>query len=134
MMNCVACKNPMVVLELNQVEIDYCLSCHGIWLDAGELEALLDNSGEAARLLQATAALAKGEPGRRRCPICRKRMLAANTPAPTPVEIDYCSRNHGLWFDRGELEEVVKFIEGGDTGKILHLLRDMFNRKQSSKG
>lgn len=133
-MECVACKKPMVVLELDQVEIDYCLSCGGIWLDAGELEALLGDSGETARLLQATAALAQGDPGRRRCPICRKRMLTAAVPAATSVEIDHCPRRHGIWFDRGELEDVVKFIEGGDTGKILHLLRGMFNRKQSSKG
>lgn len=133
-MQCVACKNPMVVLELDQVEIDYCLSCSGIWLDADELEVLLDDSAEAARLLQATAALAKGEPGRRRCPICRRRMNTAIIPAPAPVEIDYCPRRHGLWFDRGELEEVVTFIEGGDKGKVLRLLREIFNRKQSSKG
>ena len=37
-MNCPACKNSMVILELNQVEIDYCTACKGIWLDSGELE------------------------------------------------------------------------------------------------
>ena len=42
-MNCPVCKNePMVVLELRGVEIDYCLKCKGIWLDKGELELLLE--------------------------------------------------------------------------------------------
>jgi Zn-finger nucleic acid-binding protein len=133
-MHCVVCKNPMVTLELDQVEIDYCPSCGGIWLDAGELEALLEDSAAAGRLLQATSALTRGETGPRRCPICRKRMHTATIPAPSPVELDCCPRRDGIWFDRGELEDVVRFIEGGDTGKVLQLLRRMFNRKQSSKG
>lgn len=133
-MHCVACKNPMVTLELDQVEIDYCPSCGGIWLDTGELEALLESSAAAGRLLGTTAALTKGKTGPRRCPICRKRMPSAAIPASSPVELDCCPRGDGLWFDRGELEEVVHYIEGGDDGPVLLLLRRMFNRKQSSKG
>ncbi len=40
-MNCPVCKEPMIVLELDEVEIDHCISCGGIWLDAGELELLI---------------------------------------------------------------------------------------------
>lgn len=132
-MHCVACKNPMVTLELDQVEIDYCPSCGGIWLDAGELEALLEDSA-AGRLLEATSMLTQGKSGPRRCPICRKRMHAATIPGPSTVELDCCPRGDGLWFDRGELEEVVHYIEGGQDGPVLLLLRRMFNRKQLSKG
>ena len=39
-MDCPACKEPLIVLELNEVEIDNCVSCGGIWLDKGELERL----------------------------------------------------------------------------------------------
>ena len=49
-MNCPVCKNPMVVLELDQIEIDHCLHCGGIWLDAGELELLLETEEDKARL------------------------------------------------------------------------------------
>ena len=41
-MDCPVCKDAMIVMELNEVEIDHCLSCSGIWLDAGELELLLE--------------------------------------------------------------------------------------------
>ena len=37
-MDCPNCSDPMVVLEIEQVELDHCLSCGGVWLDAGELE------------------------------------------------------------------------------------------------
>jgi len=50
-MNCPVCKDSMVVLELEQVEIDYCTGCEGVWLDAGELELLLETEQERARLI-----------------------------------------------------------------------------------
>ncbi len=40
------------MLELDQIEIDHCLSCGGIWLDAGEIELLLETEQERARLLR----------------------------------------------------------------------------------
>ena len=42
----------MLVLELQQIEIDYCQECEGIWLDAGELELLLDDITESNKLLK----------------------------------------------------------------------------------
>ena len=32
-MDCPVCKNAMIVLELAEVEVDYCTDCSGIWLD-----------------------------------------------------------------------------------------------------
>ena len=45
-MICSVCENPMVVLELDQIEIDHCLHCGGIWLDKGELEEVIKLSSE----------------------------------------------------------------------------------------
>ena len=45
-MECMVCQEPMIVLELDDIEIDYCVICAGIWLDAGELELLLEDSKE----------------------------------------------------------------------------------------
>ena len=42
----------MITLELQEVEIDYCTDCGGIWLDAGELELLLGEPEKAAQLLK----------------------------------------------------------------------------------
>ena len=33
------------------MEIDYCTGCKGVWLDAGELEMLLDDEGKAKKLI-----------------------------------------------------------------------------------
>lgn len=126
-MHCVACKAPMVVLELDEVEIDYCPACRGIWLDAGELELLFENEADVKRLLGGVAS-GSSVAGQRRCPICRKKMRLAGIPTKTEIQIDYCLQNHGLWFDRGELDDIAAYIEGGDQGRVKTLLQAMFNR------
>jgi Zn-finger nucleic acid-binding protein len=30
------------MMERNQIEIDYCPSCRGVWLDKGELDKMID--------------------------------------------------------------------------------------------
>ena len=44
-MKCPTCPDSTLVLTERQgVEIDYCPSCRGIWLDRGELDKLLDRA------------------------------------------------------------------------------------------
>jgi Zn-finger nucleic acid-binding protein len=43
-MICPTCKNPMIVVEYQQIELDYCGSCRGVWFDNGELELLLSKA------------------------------------------------------------------------------------------
>lgn len=42
-MNCPACPDTTLVLADRQgIEIDYCPSCRGVWLDRGELDKLVE--------------------------------------------------------------------------------------------
>jgi Zn-finger nucleic acid-binding protein len=50
-LNCPFCSHPLIILELDQIEIDYCTNCMGIWLDEGELELLLQDSEEKSKFL-----------------------------------------------------------------------------------
>lgn len=41
-MKCPVCKTPgLLMTERLSVEIDYCPSCRGVWLDRGELDKLI---------------------------------------------------------------------------------------------
>ena len=124
-MNCPVCKEPMVVLELNQVEIDYCTACGGIWLDAGELELLLGNSKNKDDLLNSFVPDKKTKERKIRCPICLKKMNKVLCGRENKVLIDKCPDNDGLWFDRGELYQIVKMGGLGDNDKVTRMLRDM---------
>jgi Zn-finger nucleic acid-binding protein len=122
----------MIVLELEQVEVDYCTSCKGIWLDAGELELLLETSEERSRLTnifkEADAVKEKSHD----CPICRKQMKKFEIGEKGKVVVDKCKKNHGIWFDNGELQKVVEFGSVNKENKIINLLKDMF--ENSARG
>jgi len=41
-MKCPNCNETLLMTERNHIEIDYCPSCRGVWLDKGELDKMLD--------------------------------------------------------------------------------------------
>jgi uncharacterized protein len=46
-MKCPVCKEPDLVMSERQgIEIDYCPTCRGIWLDRGELDKIIEKSLE----------------------------------------------------------------------------------------
>jgi len=47
-MKCPIDNNDLVMTERQGVEIDYCPTCRGVWLDRGELDKIIDRSGDAA--------------------------------------------------------------------------------------
>ena len=128
-MDCPACKEPMVVLELRDVEIDHCLSCGGIWLDAGELELLLGDAAGRDRLLSSFEVDSGAGEAPRKCPICLKRMEKVICGTECKVRIDRCRRHHGIWFDAGELEEILRMGSLGGSTDVLDLLADMFGKR-----
>lgn len=44
-MNCPVDNTTLVMTERQGVEIDYCPKCRGVWLDRGELDKIIDRSG-----------------------------------------------------------------------------------------
>lgn len=41
---CPACQVSLVMSERQNVEIDYCPNCRGVWLDRGELDKIIERS------------------------------------------------------------------------------------------
>lgn len=128
-MNCPVCKTSMMVLELHQIEIDYCQQCSGIWLDAGELELLLDDTQEKKHLLESFHIDLKNKEKPRRCPKCSKKMNKVIAGDDKKVLVDKCKKEHGIWFDQGELHQVVELGSIDKNNKVIQLLNDMFAYK-----
>lgn len=129
-MDCPVCKeSAMITLELNEVEIDYCTVCNGIWLDAGELELLLGEPVKAKKLLDSFKIDLKSREKARKCPICDKKMQKVIVGSSQPVLlIDKCRRGDGLWFDKGELHDIFDRAQLDKDNKIQKLLADMFGQ------
>ena len=48
-MRCPVCNDTdLLMTERQGVEIDYCPSCRGVWLDRGELDRIIERSGDTA--------------------------------------------------------------------------------------
>lgn len=132
-MDCPVCKNAMITLELEDVEIDYCTDCGGIWLDAGELEMLLDDRQHAEKLLKSFKIDANSTEKPRKCPICLKKMQKIIVGQDTPtILIDRCRKGDGLWFDKGELQDIFNRAQLDKDSKIQKLLADIFGEKQNT--
>ncbi|WP_336072279.1 zf-TFIIB domain-containing protein [Nitratireductor rhodophyticola] len=41
---CPACRVELVMSERQNIEIDYCPKCRGVWLDRGELDKIIERS------------------------------------------------------------------------------------------
>jgi Zn-finger nucleic acid-binding protein len=52
-MQCPVCKEvTLVMAERQNVEVDYCPKCRGIWLDRGELDTIIERTMQATRVSQ----------------------------------------------------------------------------------
>lgn len=121
----------MVTLELAEVEIDHCIACGGIWLDSGELELLLGEPEKAEQLLNSFQTDANLSERPRKCPICDKEMQKIIVGSGKPaLLIDRCRKGDGLWFDRGELQDIIGRAELDKDNRIRELLADMFGQAQ----
>ncbi|RBI73574.1 hypothetical protein DQW77_08735 [Roseovarius sp. TE539] len=47
-MQCPIDGSELVMTERTGVEIDYCPKCRGVWLDRGELDKIIERSGQNA--------------------------------------------------------------------------------------
>jgi Zn-finger nucleic acid-binding protein len=43
-MNCPICNVPLQIAQRQDIEIDFCPKCRGVWLDRGELDKIIERS------------------------------------------------------------------------------------------
>ncbi|MBN2463184.1 MAG: zf-TFIIB domain-containing protein [Dehalococcoidia bacterium] len=115
-MRCLNCKSDMIVVEYNNIELDHCNDCHSVWFDSAELDLLLKslNLDSHNLLLDDILKLPEAESSekKRRCPICRKKLRKTTIGEHPSVLIDVCPQKHGLWFDSGEVAQLLKHLAG----------------------
>ena len=139
-MICPVCKYAMVVVEYHNIELDYCYSCKGVWFDSGELELLLKSQG-----LEEPKAFFDGifnsqelvsSEKKRKCPICGRKMKKTVIGGQPEILIDTCRDKHGLWFDGGEVGQLIKRLAGehptkhDSRGHVTGFLKEILEASQ----
>ena len=139
-MFCPVCRKVMIIVEHHRIELDYCPKCGGVWFDASELELFL----QAANLPEADFSPGfllrlpevKETTGGRKCPVCRRRMREVAIGEP-PIVLDVCKRGQGLWFDGGEVHQLLTHLAAttpsreGASQQVLAFLGDTFKARQN---
>lgn len=115
-MKCPVCKVPLIVLERQKIELDYCISCRGFWFDTGELNLLSETLG--LNLLKEMEVYKVDEFSEqvRECPLCDKDMDKVKLGQNSNVFLDKCPEGQGMWFDGGELGRVVNKHSNSKNG------------------
>jgi Zn-finger nucleic acid-binding protein len=106
-MQCPECREPLVIVESEGVELDLCAAGHGTWFDAQELGLLLTGAETGLQDLDSRLAALPDQGAARRCPRCRRRMRQVGLPDVDGPVLDRCPAGDGLWFDAGELRALL---------------------------
>ena len=132
---CPKCDVALFLVHLREIEIDYCECCGGIWLDAGELEALLECPDDPVlKLLDQPGVIPAGR--KHLCPRCDALLseIEVRMPNQPLLTLDRCPRNHGLWFDGDELPELLtRFPSAPGAAKAVAFLREIFAAKPQTQ-
>jgi len=139
-MICPVCKHDMLVVEYHNIELDYCNSCKGVWFDSGELDLLLKSQGlEEPKaffdgILNSQEAVSSEK--KRDCPICSHKMKKTAIGGQPEILIDICRDKHGLWFDGGEVSQLIKRLADEHPPKhdskeqVISFLEEVFGASQ----
>ena len=112
---CPRCNSRLCAREYGDLSVEECDPCGGLFLSPATMERLV-----AARDLPTSLRLALPKRELKRetavryilCPECGKSMNRQAFGRISGVVVDVC-KNHGVWFDGGELAEVIRFVEQG---------------------
>jgi Zn-finger nucleic acid-binding protein len=99
--------------DLDDVRLQLCARCGGVWLDNASGKALMSQPRAEALQLAERAAAGATARGERRgdlgCPACEATMKERTLPR-AQVVVDLCLE-HGTWFDGGELPKWLRAVQ-----------------------
>lgn len=111
-MLCPHCKIALNSINLKDIQIDICPLCHGVWLDKGELQKLIET--HAPIDIDAGQADSKTDEklweGEIECPKCEKLMQKSRYAVTSDTVIDSCRNGCGIWLDKGEIIRIADYL------------------------
>jgi len=105
-MNCPKCDSDMEKVTYEEIEVDRCINCKGIWFDMLEREHLKDIEGSESIDIGSTE---RGERFNKMtkidCPACKTLMIEMVDKDQPHISYEACTTCYGLFFDAGEFKD-----------------------------
>jgi len=125
---CIKCaERPLMVHQkVDNIEVDLCPSCHGLWLDRDEVFQLSTQSDRALDELRELVKVAgEGEPvipSTQSCPACGGKISVASFDS---FHVEHCITCGGIFLDRGELDRVLQAAGSKGIATVVGLARSV---------
>ena len=116
--NCPDCKSAMHHVSVGETDFMECNDCASTWIEADVFTRMCVDREQRGAVAATVGSAAKAPALRATgvrylpCPVCKKTMSRQNFGRRSGVIIDVC-KGHGVWFERGELQAVMAFIDRG---------------------
>jgi Zn-finger nucleic acid-binding protein len=112
-MQCPLCKIEMSKKFIQNIEVDACDKCKGIWFENNELRKAKDSTDKDLNWMDFEIWKHKDkfktDPRKLACPQCQLSLVAISY-GKTNIEIDYCPTCKGTWLDKGEFKKIIKAL------------------------
>jgi Zn-finger nucleic acid-binding protein len=111
---CLKCTSVLDKARVEEVEVDHCPACGGLWLDHGEIERISRKMSSEIDRLRRMLKPQGGPPAvpseiQTSCPACTGAMREVTLGT---INIDFCTRCKGLFLDRGEIDGAIAAVKG----------------------
>lgn len=131
-MRCPKCNEDMETVVYQDIEVDRCTNCDGLWFDASERDHLMRIEGSEV--------LDSGKPTATRsqnlmvnvvCPKCNEKMTHMVDDVQIHIHFEQCPNCGGQFFDAGEFRDLKDLtIVECFVAKLREFKREYFSGRQ----
>ena len=104
-LTCPKCKSPMEKVKFQDIEVDRCTSCRGLWFDMLKREHLDALKGSQSIDIGAPSAEKRDAVVRINCPVCHTPMIRMVDLKQPHIWYESCTVCFGVFYDAGEFRE-----------------------------
>lgn len=124
-MECPKCSGALQPVVQDNIEVDRCVQCGGLWFDMLEVDRLRKAKGSATAIDTGDAEVGeqKNEQGKIECPRCHTPMIRMVDMQQHHIWYESCSVCYGKWFDAGEFKDLQQ-------QSVVDFFRDLFTRER----
>jgi Zn-finger nucleic acid-binding protein len=130
-MDCPRCHKPLETVSIGRVRVERCPQCAGTWYDKDELRVLKDRESGGVYswidvdLWKDSEKFRARRQQRYTCPRDGQPMTTVHY-GQSPIAVDICSKCNGMWLDKEEYGEIVRYLEQTvDTSSPGDYLKDI---------
>lgn len=107
-MNCPGCNTELLIEKRNNTDVSFCPGCSGMLLSEANVLKIAPALKKYAADPEGAKRKGYLQDSQRICPVCTINYMLLRYEN---VELDFCPRCRGLWFDRNELEAIISYMK-----------------------